>query len=550
MFKEYKRVTYAENCTGCFACEVACKQEHSFPVGPRWIRVFPDVRETGDRLWFTYLVTECHRAATPPCTAACPAELNIWRYVQLAAVGRFEEALAVVRATTPFAGVLGYVCTRPCEGECERGHIDIPVAIRSIKAFLADYDMKAGRKRATPVKKTKKDKVAIVGAGPAGLSCAYDLVRQGYPVTVFEADSGAGGLMRWSIPEFRLPGNIVENEISYIEEMGVEIKVNTPVKSLNEIFDQGYKAIFLGIGAGTSQRMDIPGEDSPGVLYALDFLRQVNSGAKVGLGGTVAVIGGGNAAVDAARVVRRLGVEEVTLVYRRTRAEMPATPSEVEDMEREGVKVQFLATPVKVLSDKNGVKGIECIRMEMGAADDSGRRRPVPIKGSEFTVDVDNVIMAIGQAMDKAMLPGGLAYTNRGTLAVDPITLQTSIEGVFAGGDVVSGPSDIVGAIGAAREAAISIDRYLSGADMKEGRTIHFRLVNGAPLAKGTKQAMVTVLDEKLAIAEARRCLNCGTCVEGLDHGKQPACVSACPAHALYYHDMWELTPKKVMHKL
>ncbi|MFO7773931.1 MAG: FAD-dependent oxidoreductase [Dehalococcoidia bacterium] len=550
MIREYKRVTYAENCMGCFACEVACKQEHNFPLGPRWIRVFPDIRETGDRLWFTYLVTECHRAATPPCTAACPGGLDVWRYVQLAAVGRFEEALEVVRETTPFAGVLGYVCTRPCEGECERGHIDMPVAIRSIKAFLADCETKAGRKKATPLEKTKNDKVAIIGAGPAGLSCAYDLVRQGYPVTVFEADSGAGGLMRWSIPEFRLPGNIVDNEISYIEELGVEVKVNTPVKSLNEIFDQGYKAIFLGIGAGTSQRMDIPGEDSPGVLYALDFLRQVNSGVKVALGSRVAVIGGGNAAVDAARVAHRLGVEEVMLVYRRTRAEMPATPSEVEDMEREGVKVQFLATPVRVLSDEKGVKGIACIRMEMGAADDSGRRRPVPVEGSEFTIDVDNVIIAIGQALDKATLSEGLAYTNRGTLAVDPITLQTNIEGVFAGGDVVSGPSDIIGAVGAGGEAAISIDRYLSGADMKEDRTISFRLINGPPLAKSSKQGIVAVLDEKVAMAEARRCLNCGTCVEGLDHGKQPACVSACPAHALYYRDMWELTPKTGMYKL
>jgi len=550
MFKEYKRVTYADNCMGCLACEVACKQEHDFPVGPRWIRVFPDVRDTGDKLRFTYLVTECHRAATPPCSAACPAELDVWKYVQLAAVGRFEEALEVIRETTPFAGVLGYVCTRPCEAACERGNIDIPVAIRSIKGFLADYEMKAGRKKGAPVKRTKNAKVAIIGAGPAGLSCAYDLVRQGYPVTVFEADSEAGGLMRWGIPEFRLPRNILDNEIGYIEELGVEINTKTPVKSLTEIFNQGYKAIFLGIGAGTSQKMEIPGEESAGVFHGLEFLRQVNSGVKVSLGNKVAVIGGGSTAVDAARVVRRSGAKEVTIVYRRTRAEMPAVVSEVEEMEREGVKIQFLAGPVEVISDEKEVKGMRCIRMEMGAPDASGRRRPVRVEGSEFTIDVDNVIIAIGQAMDRAIMPEGLAFTDWGALVVDPVTLQTSIGGVFAGGDRVSGPSDIAGAIGGGKQAAISIDRYLTGVDTKEDREVNFRLTNGAPWEESTKRAFAAISNEQVALAEARRCLNCGTCVEGLDRGKQPACASACPAHAIYYHDMWPLTSKTGMLKV
>lgn len=550
MFKEYKRVTYVDNCMGCLACEVACKQEHSFPVGPRWIRVFPDIRETDDKLRFTYLVTECHRAATPPCSAACPAELDVWKYVQLTAVGRFEEALAAIRETTPFAGVLGYVCTRPCEAACERGNIDIPVAIRAIKAFLADYEMKAGRKKATPAKRTKNDKVAIVGAGPAGLSCAYDLVRQGYPVTVFESDSEAGGLMRWGIPEFRLPRNILDNEISYIEELGVEVKTNTPVNGLTEIFSKGYKAIFLGTGAGTSQRMGIPGEDSPGVFHGLEFLRKVNSGAKISLGSKVAVVGGGSTAVDAARVAHRLGAKEVSVLYRRTRVEMPAVVNEVEEMEREGVRIQFLAAPVEVLSDKNQVKGIRCIRMEMGAPDASGRRRPVRVEGSEFSMDVDNVIIAIGQAMDRATMPEGLASTDWGALVVDPVTFQTNVDGVFAAGDGLSGPSDVAGAIGGGKQAAISIDRYLSGVGMKEDRGVNFRLTNGAPWEQSTKRAFGTVGNEKAALAEAGRCLNCGTCMEGLDTGKQPACVSACPAHAIYYHDMWPLTPKTGMLKL
>ncbi|MFW6105238.1 MAG: FAD-dependent oxidoreductase [Chloroflexota bacterium] len=547
MAKEYKRVTYTDNCMGCLACEVACKQEHHFPVGPRWTRVYPDIRETGGKWWFSYVVTECHRAATPPCTAACPAELNAWKYVQLAAVGRFEEALETIRKTTAFAGVLGYGCTRPCESSCERSNIDIPIAIRAIKAFLADYELKTGRKKATPVKKTKKDKVAIVGAGPGGLSCAYDLVRQGYPVTVFEASPKAGGLMSWGIPEFRLPRNIVDNEIRYIEELGVEVKTNTPVNALDDLFKQGYKAIYLATGCPVNLKLGIPDEDAEGVINVLDFLRQVNSGANVKLGNRVAVIGGGNAAVDAARVAKRIGAEEVTIIYRRSKVEMPAMENEIEEAEKEGVEVNILTTPVAVLTDKNRLNGLRCVRMELGDPDESGRRSPSPIKGSEYEVPVDNVIVAIGQTIDKEAFKG---IDKDRAIKVDGFSFATNREGVFAGGDVVSGPSDIIGAIGAAKEAAISIDCYLSGVDTREDRIINFRLVNGAPLEKGAKKGIVVSLDEKLAIAEARRCLNCGTCEAGIDSGKQPACVSACPAHAIYFHDMWVLTPKKIMYKL
>ena len=550
MIKEYKRVTYADNCMGCFACEVACKQEHNFPVGPRWIRVFPDIRQVDEGWRFTYHVIECHRAATPPCRVACPAELNIWKYVNLAAVGRFEEALEVVRETTPFAGVLGYVCTRPCEANCEKGNIDIPVAIRSIKAFLADYEIKAGRKKAAPVKKTKNDKVAIVGAGSAGLSCAYDLIRQGYPVTVFEASSKAGGLMRWGIPDFRLPRNIVDNEISYIEELGVEIKTNTPVKALDDLFKQGYKAIYLATGCPVNLKLGIPNEDAEGIIYVLDFLKQVSSGADVKLGSRVAVIGGGNAAIDAARVAKRRGAKEVHLVCLEctdltSKDRMPAQDYEIQEAEKEGVVIHPCLGPKQFLVKDGKVTGFETtvctsVREEDGAF--------LPrYGGSAATIEADTVIVAIGQAPDKEAFK---EIDKERAIKVDGFSFATSREGVFAGGDVVSGPSDIVGAIAAAKEAAISIDRYLSGVDTREDRAINFRLVNGAPLEKSTKKGIVTTLDEKLAIAEARRCLNCGVCVEGLDNGMQPACASACPAHALYYHDMWELTPKTGMYAL
>ncbi len=550
MIKEYKRVTYAENCTGCFACEVACKQEHHFPVGIRWIRVYPDIRQVGDGWRFTYQVIECHRAATPPCTAACPGGLNVWKYVKLAAVGRFEEALEVIRKTTAFARVLGYVCTRPCEASCERGNIDIPIAIRSMKAFLADYEMKAGRKKATPVRKTKNDKVAVVGAGPAGLSCAYDLVRQGYPVTVFEASPKAGGLMRWGIPDFRLPRKIVDNEISYIEELGVEIKTNTPVKALDDLSKQGYKAIYLATGCPVNLKLGIPNEDAEGIIYVLDFLKQVSTGADVKLGSRVAVIGGGNAAIDAARVSKRLGAKEVHLVCLEctdlaSKDRMPAQDYEIHEAEKEGVVIHPCLGPKQFLVRDGKVTGFETI-VCTSVREEDGTFLP-KYGGPAATIEADTVIVAIGQAVDKEAFK---EIDKDRAVKVDGYSFATSMQGVFAGGDVVSGPSDIIGAVAAGKEAAISIDRYLNGVDVREDRIINFRLVNGAPLAKSTKQGVVATLDDNSAIDEARRCLNCGVCEAGIDNGKQPACVSVCAAHAIYYHDMWELTPKKVMYKL
>jgi len=448
----------------------------------------------------------------------------------------------------PFAGVCGRVCTHPCEAECERGKVDEPVAIRSLKRFIADYEIKSGREKATPVERTKTDRVAIIGSGPAGLACAYDLVRQGYPITVFEAAHKPGGLLRYAIPEYRLPKDILDSEISYIEELGVEIKTNTPVENLEDIFAQGYKAVFLATGAGTSQKMNIPNEDSPGVIYALDFLRQLNLGMEVKVGERVAVVGGGNAAVDAARVAKRLGAKDVAIIYRRSRAEMPAIASEINDAELEGIKLNTLAMPVRVLCENGHVSGIECIRMELGEPDASGRPRPQPVKGSEFQIALDNIIMAIGQSVDRSMLPKELRCTERGTVAADPVTQATNMEGVFAGGDMVRGPDNVIDAIASGKEAAISIARYLEGADPKEGRPRPLERVSAVPregLEKRLRPAVPVLepegrkgfaevelgLNEKVATDEAKRCLNCGICSECLE------CVEVCQAKAIH-HDM------------
>ena len=536
------RYVDVDKCTGCGECSNVCPvtvpNEFDLGLGNRKAiyRPFPQAVPNA----FTI-----DKQGYPPCRVACPAGVNAQGYVALISQGKFKEALEVLRRTMPFAGVCGRVCTHPCETECERGKVDEPVSIRSLKRFMSDYELGVGREKATPIERTKEDKIAVIGSGPAGLACAYDLIREGYPVTVFEAAPKAGGLLRYGIPEYRLPEKVLDNEISYVQELGVEIKTNSPVKSFGDIFNQGYEAIFLASGAWVSQKMGIPNEDAKGVIHALDFLRKVNSGEKVDLGKRVAVIGGGNAAIDAARVARRFGAEEVSIVYRRSRTEMPAVSTEVDEAEQEGIKLHLLAAPVKVLTRDNKVTGIQCIRMELGEPDASGRRRPVPLKGSEFDMDVDSVIMAVGQGVDKAALPKELEYTSWGTLNVDQVTLQTNIEGVFAGGDVVSGPSDVIAAVAAGKEAAISIDRHLRGVDLKEGRPKAVKRVKEVS-KKGVKEkarpAMPTLdpkkregfaevelgLDEKTAVEEALRCLNCGVCSECME------CVKVCEVGSIF----------------
>ncbi len=461
-----------------------------------------------------------------PCRVACPAGVDAEGYIKLIAEGKLKEAMALFRETALFAGVLGRVCTHPCELDCQRGEFDEAVAICSLKRFMADYELRVGREKATPVEKTKEEKVAIIGSGPAGLACAYDLLRQGYPVTVFEAAPQSGGLLRYGIPEYRLPREVLDDEISYMEELGVEIKTNTPVKESEAIFHQGYKAVFIAAGVGLSQKMGIPGEDARGVIYALDFLRQANSGMKVDPGRRVAVVGGGSVAIDAARTALRLGAKEVHLICLEcrdlaSRDRMLAQEQEIEEAEEEGVIIHPCLGIRRILTNDGMVTGLETMAC-VSVRDEDGRFAPRFIEGAASAIEADSVIIAIGQAVDKSMLPGGLSYTAGETVSVDPVTWQTSIKGVFAGGDVVAGAADIIGAIAAGKEAAISIDRYLRGVDLKQGRRPLAKRVRERTGIKSTRPPVLAVgerkgfvevnlgFDEKTAIEQANRCLNCG----------------------------------------
>jgi NADPH-dependent glutamate synthase beta subunit-like oxidoreductase len=395
-----------------------------------------------------------------PCQHACPAGINVPLYVYLAGTGKYQESLAIVREKVPFPGVLGRVCYHPCEEACRRGALNEPISIKNLKRFVADRDTGLWKQYSRRLPQTHK-KVAIVGSGPAGLTCGYYLAKLGHTVTVFEALPVAGGMMRVGIPDYRLPPDILENEIDVIKEAGVDIKLNTRVESVDALFGQGYNAVFLAPGAHRGQPLGVAGDTLPGVYDGASFLRDINLGKKVDVGKKVAVIGGGNVAIDSARVARRLGAQEVHVIYRRTRTEMPASPEDVEAALEEKIHIDYLRGHLEICQ-QNGRLSLTCCCMELGEPDASGRRRPVPVKGSEFGAEYDVIIGAIGQVPE---IPAGFKVkTGRGnTIQADMTTMATPRAGVWAGGDAVTGPDFVIRAIAAGRTAASSIDKYLGG---------------------------------------------------------------------------------------
>ena len=465
----------------------------------------------------------CKGLVVAPCSHICPAGVDVPRYIRFIADGRFAEAVAVVREKIPFPAVCGYICPHPCEAKCRRSQLDEAIAIRVLKRFATEHDNGLWKQSSKVAPATGK-RVAIVGSGPAGLTTAYYLAKLGHSVTVFEALPEPGGMMRVGIPDYRLPKDILSAEIEEIKGVGVEIKTKTRVDSPESLFKQGYNAIFLAIGAHQAIRLGVEGEDSPKVKEGISFLKDVGLGKEVELGDRVAIIGGGNAAIDSARTALRLGAREVAIIYRRTRAEMPASPEEIDGALVEGINIHFLAAPIRIISQNNELR-LECIRMKLGAVDASGRQRPEPIDGSEFTMGFDTIIAAIGQ---RPGIPAsfGLATSRGNTIQVDPDSLATSKEGIFAGGDVVTGPATVIEAIAAGRQAAISIGRYLGGSGVID-ETLAPPEGEVAPLEEAEEKRRPPIptlpleqrlisfakvelgLSEGVAIEEAKRCLRC-----------------------------------------
>jgi len=394
----------------------------------------------------------------PPCVLACPIGIDIPRHLRLISQGQFADALAVIVDKLPLPSVCGRVCPAPCETKCRLGEVGGSMPIRALKRFVTEQ---ASIQLDQRTAKSTGKRVAIVGSGPAGLTAAYYLTKLGHKATVFEALGEPGGMMRLCIPDYRLPKNVLTADIEAIKSVGVDIITNTRIGSIDELSSQGYAAVFVAIGAHKPVKLGIDGEDITGVVDGISLLKDINQGKEVRLGGCVAVIGGGNAAIDSARVAMRAGAKEAIIFYRRSREEMPANQAEVDEALLEGVRIEFLAAPTKITKVNNMLR-MGCISMKLGKEDDSGRRRPEPMPGSEFNIDVDTVIIAIGQIPD---IPGqlGLLLTKDGVVEASTGTLETGTTGVFAGGDAVTGPASVIEAVGAGRKAASSIDKYLGG---------------------------------------------------------------------------------------
>jgi len=483
---------------------------------------------------------------TPPCNHNCPAGTDIVGYLALIREGKYKEAWELIKQENPFPGVCGRVCPHPCESECNRQELGGAIAIHTLERFLADYAMsnEALRHRGTEAPVTPRPalgRVAVIGSGPAGLSCAYHLARRGYLVTVFEALPVAGGMMRVGIPEYRLPREVLDREIADIVALGVEIKTgmrlgdNLQMSELND-----YAAIFIAIGLQRSRKLNIPGEDAEGVIPGLEFLKKVNLGEEVQVGPRVAVIGGGNTAIDAARTALRLG-SEAMILYRRSRAEMPAIAEEIEEALAEGINIRYLVAPARILSENGRVSKLECIEMRLGEPDESGRRRPIPIEGSEFTIEVDTVIPAIAQEADLSFLQLPIEV-EQGRIVINEAGMTTT-PAIFAGGDVATPFGTVAHAIGSGKRAALAIDRYLRGEELSgfppmdeavhavprdiDPTIVRFEDLNLAyfeelerpqlpqlPVAERASGFREVNLgfDEGDARAEAERCFSCGTC--------------------------------------
>ncbi|MFO7559445.1 MAG: FAD-dependent oxidoreductase [Desulfobacterales bacterium] len=549
--KRRPRYIIEGKCTGCGTCTDGCpvtrRSEWDEGLGTRKAiyRQFPQA------VPITFLIDKQKR---PPCITACPVGVNVQGYVQLIKMGKYEEAVRLIMERIPLPGVLGRVCPHPCEAECRRQEVDAPIAIRDLKRFAADQI--DWERFSLPLIANREEKVAVIGSGPAGLTVAWDLRRQGYSVTIFEQLSVLGGMLRVGIPDYRLPQDVLDREINYLLRTGIQVETRKAFGrdfTLKSLSEEGFKAVFLGFGAHEGLKLGIPGEDvSEGVVDAIELLKEVNLGVKKLFGSQVIVIGGGNVAIDAARVLKRSGVEQVRLVYRRSRMEMPAYEEEVRGAEEEGIQLLFQVMPIRILVQDHRVIGLECLKTEMVATAGSGRPHPRPIAGSEFTLPCDGVFPAIGQntAAPWADTVPDLQWTERHTIAVEKETQQTAIPNVFSGGDAVSGPFTVVEAIASGHRAAMAMHQFLQGHPAADKAETHFQ----GPASREDRQPIPFDIEKEKravpvfsaphvrsltfdevdpglcredAIQEAGRCLNCGGCCECME------CVRVCETGAI-----------------
>jgi NADPH-dependent glutamate synthase beta subunit-like oxidoreductase len=493
---------------------------------------------------------ECINLAPAPCQMACPAGIDIPTYVTLIGEGRYAEAIEVIREDNPFPWVCGLICTRPCEFMCVRARIDTPVSIKFLKAFAAEQAMSEGQYINPPQEPPNGKKVCIIGAGPAGLTAAYYLALKGYGVRVLEQLPMAGGMLMVGIPRYRLPREVIDREVDMIRELGVEIQFNTRFGwrvHMNQLRKEGFGAFLFTIGAHKCSPMRVPGENDFAEVYtAVSFLREVALGDREKPGDKVLIIGGGNVAIDSARTCVRLGCKDVMLVYRRTRAEMPADAEEIEHAEEEGVQMNFLTIPVEISGEEYSMTKMHCVRAELVAREGSTRMSPVPIFGSDFSVEIDAIIIAVGQRIDHIIMDDlpNLDWTRRNTINVNRATMETSLKGIFAAGDDVLGPATVIEAIAGGKKAAESIDRYLLGIPQRQlppvpvrrARTEFLKVPASTKMSlkkpempflsnnrrRVTFQQVELGYEENAAREEARRCLRCDICRRCGD------CVAVC----------------------
>lgn len=555
-----------EKCVACGKCVEVCPagaaklgQKLCTKEGPVIYpkHELPDDTKWGPEKWDEDYrdnnMINCYDTGTAPCKTACPAHIAVQGYIKMAAEGRYLDALKLIKQDNPFPAVCGSICNRRCEAACTRGTVDAPVAIDEIKKFIAAQELHAD-KRYIPEKRTRREdtsgydeKIAVIGSGPAGLSCAYYLAKMSYPVTVFERDEVPGGMLTLGIPSFRLEKDVVSAEIDVLREMGVEFRCGVEVGrdiTLDELRAQGYKGFFLGIGAQKSTPLGIPGEALHGVFGGVEFMRAVNLDMHPAVGRKCAVIGGGNVAMDVCRSAVRLGAEETYVIYRRSEAEIPADKAEVAEAIEEGVKFRYLCAPVEIIGDGEKVTALKVELMELGEADENGRRKSVGT-GRYETIEVDSVISAIGQKVDLGgIAPEGMTFNHNGTVIADPVTLQTAQPDIFVGGDALTGPKFAIDAIAAGREAAESLHRYVhpgQSLTLARNRRQFIELNKDDVMlpvesfdnssrqlpgmdstkVKSFADARLTFTDEQVR-REAARCLGCGATV--VDENKCIGC--------------------------